>query len=48
MTWSDCFENEKAHAREEMAALFEPLAREMQEFAGELAALRREIEESYQ
>ncbi len=26
MTWADAFENEKAHAREEVAALFEPLA----------------------
>lgn len=45
MTWQDVFENEKQQAREEVARMFEPLAREMQEIADDLAALRRGIEE---
>ena len=45
MTWESVFENEKQQAREEVARLFEPLARELQEIAEDLAALRRGIEE---
>lgn len=45
MTWADCFENEKQHARESVAELFEPLARDLQDIADDLAALRRGIEE---
>lgn len=46
MIWADCFENEKTHARESVAALFEPLARELQEFSDLFAAMRREIEKA--
>lgn len=45
MQWQDVFENEKSQARDAMAAMFEPLARDLQDIADELAALRRDIEE---
>lgn len=44
MSWQDVFENEKTHARESVAAIFQPLADELAEIAQELAALRRGIE----
>lgn len=48
MTWQDVFENEKAHAREEVARLFEPLAREMleglQDIQEQLVRVRRQME----
>lgn len=44
MTWADCFENEKQQARDEVARLFEPLAREMQEILEEVSRLRRQVE----
>lgn len=44
MTWADVFENEKQQARDEVARLFEPLARELQEILEELARLRRQME----